>query len=926
MCGTSNEKFSKWNVWDLHVHPPGTALNDQYERTTLEDFCDELIELGMPVIGVTDYYSVKQAFAVKALMEQKGSGIRIFPNIEFRDPAKIGDRNMNYHVLFSDSVSKNKIDAFLARVPVEGASNKFLCDIAPKEADKTTTSLKGVVEKLRESFGQDEYFVILASGDDGYRPKGNHEKWAPRDKELSVNAVSLADAVFGNAKVKSFWDSAEARTIYGHRKLPVFACSDAHTLQRLRDFHSSDQRLWIKALPTFSGLCELRVEPSDRVRIQQFEPDAKDPAKVIETIELRSKSDNSNTPPKFQQRLELSPNLNSVIGARSSGKSLLGAALSYAVEPTMTISRKKELLPETLKKSEIGKLAGATNGWPWAEFDAEVEVKIHWANNEVSTPAAPSGHLTYLPQGYLNALVETEELDRLLNQTLVNKDPKLRAALETAELSLSAAKNTIQRATETILQEERALEKAKNELKELGTEDQLRKRLVKLKDQLAEASGERLSKETKDLISELEVAKRFQDVTARDNNSVERQLSFLVAAKPPRPSVSDEIEKFESETLDAAWDRVWERFVEDAREILSRYIEAEDYACDLTNRQVIAIEEKLRSTNDGTVPTISTEHTELENEIATLERQVGRAKELKNQLTKLKESIAASTKQLLSVRKETLENAYSLTRDYQEENHDQKNSIKVSFELGFDDQMLPQVDFVNKNRENNEWTWFVSDFMPDPNGSDPKTVEQNFSAVIESILRNDLSIRRGQERKRSDLLKEIALLLPRPRVFAEMEGDRIGGFRPSDMSAGKRAMVALTLLLEDSEQKWPLIIDQPEDDLDSRSITDVVVPFLRSIKADRQVIIISHNANLVVGSDSENVIVANQHSEEFKNRSKLRYYYGCGALESQVTGKKKNYFFARARIKDHVCQILDGGQQAFSKRAERYRDDNLHLG
>jgi len=51
---------------------------------------------------------------------------------------------------------------------------------------------------------------------------------------------------------------------------------------------------------------------------------------------------------------------------------------------------------------------------------------------------------------------------------------------------------------------------------------------------------------------------------------------------------------------------------------------------------------------------------------------------------------------------------------------------------------------------------------------------------------------------------------------AEMEGDKIGGFSESTMTPGKRALFALRLILDESEDTWPLLIDQPEDDLDSK--------------------------------------------------------------------------------------------------------------
>jgi ABC-type lipoprotein export system ATPase subunit len=60
-----------------------------------------------------------------------------------------------------------------------------------------------------------------------------------------------------------------------------------------------------------------------------------------------------------------------------------------------------------------------------------------------------------------------------------------------------------------------------------------------------------------------------------------------------------------------------------------------------------------------------------------------------------------------------------------------------------------------------------------------------------------------------------------------------------------------------ANSKFPILIDQPEDDLDNRSIFNELIPFIREKKIERQFIIVTHNANVVLGGDAEEVIVAN---------------------------------------------------------------------
>lgn len=158
------------------------------------------------------------------------------------------------------------------------------------------------------------------------------------------------------------------------------------------------------------------------------------------------------------------------------------------------------------------------------------------------------------------------------------------------------------------------------------------------------------------------------------------------------------------------------------------------------------------------------------------------------------------------------------------------------------------------------------------------------------------------------------------RFSAELDSDRIGGFSLSSMTPGKQALFALTLILNESQEPWPLLIDQPEDDLDSRSIYDTIVPYLTKRKRERQIIMVSHNPNLVIGADSEEVIVANRHGADRPNTGAQTFEYLTGSLEhSQARIDTSPTVLGRLGIREHACEILDGGEEAFQKRREKYK-------
>ena len=117
-----------------------------------------------------------------------------------------------------------------------------------------------------------------------------------------------------------------------------------------------------------------------------------------------------------------------------------------------------------------------------------------------------------------------------------------------------------------------------------------------------------------------------------------------------------------------------------------------------------------------------------------------------------------------------------------------------------------------------------------------------------------------------------------------------------DLSEGQRATALLPLILRASS--CPLIIDQPEDDLDNSFIFQVLVKNAIRLKKERQLIFVTHNANIPVLGDAERIIV--MHMENPTKAAAPR----SGDLEER---------------KEDILQLLEGGKEAFEHREQRYR-------
>ncbi len=171
--------------------------------------------------------------------------------------------------------------------------------------------------------------------------------------------------------------------------------------------------------------------------------------------------------------------------------------------------------------------------------------------------------------------------------------------------------------------------------------------------------------------------------------------------------------------------------------------------------------------------------------------------------------------------------------------------------------------------------------------------EDNKIKLSELLRRNEYFVVGGEIK----LLNILFLKANVEKYIQVLSKSTYKGKEPSELSVGQRGTFYVCLKLATDAFGSPFVFDQPEDDLDNDFIVKELVPIFREIKKYRQVIIVTHNANLCVNADAEQVIVASNEAEIIS--------YTSGALE--------NY-----RIRESVYNILEGGEAAFLKREKKY--------
>jgi energy-coupling factor transporter ATP-binding protein EcfA2 len=146
-------------------------------------------------------------------------------------------------------------------------------------------------------------------------------------------------------------------------------------------------------------------------------------------------------------------------------------------------------------------------------------------------------------------------------------------------------------------------------------------------------------------------------------------------------------------------------------------------------------------------------------------------------------------------------------------------------------------------------------------------------------------------------MDRLEILMPEDEIKVSYKQNDSTRWKPlSNASAGQKTSAILAFIL--SHGSNPLILDQPEDDMDNYVIYELIVKKLASTKSKRQVIVATHNANIPVNGDSEYVIVMN-------SDSKLVKVLNAGTVENN-------------EIKNEICAIMEGGEKAFQMRSHRY--------
>lgn len=991
---------SIWRRWDLHLHAPGTKLNNAFGDPADDEVWDRYLESleSSPVIafGITDYFCCDTFFEVERRYQDKypNSTKVFFPNLELRLSESISKdgSHPHIHVIFNlDGVhcERDKIVRFLTNLETQSIDKditKMRCVDLKTDAHfaAATVSLDALKEALSDTFGQSRpYLIGFPANNDGLKSTDTN---SPRKVVLADVIDRTCDFFFGTEKNRDFLLRADRYDNGESAPKPVVSGSDAHSfedLDRLSGDVSGFSPTWIKADTTFDGLRQICHEPASRVHIgaspQVLIRQEQDRTKFLSRLCINQIDGYGEENGQWFKNVDLplNPELTAIIGNKGSGKSALVDILGLLGD-----SRQEDyfsFLTDQSKSKKFRQRGFAENftaSIQWLSGASAEKLLSEPCNREMPET------VRYLPQNYFEQLtndIEIEQFRREIEDVVFSHVDPTETLGKSSFGELEEAK-TLQSKQEvsSLKQRLRELNVEIVRLEEQGSPQYRRKLLAQIEEKKAELAA-------LDAAKPKEVAKPASDDPAQNvlSKRVDSLTSLLGQLHERGQKTVSEISTLKTKYQEAtalrdAVSGLVARFQEEISELEPKFtklgLQAKSLVSLATNLtplnekigqiktsiDALELDNKPEFQTDTdydvfkTLPDLRAAYAHVSSEIETLKEQLGTPQrryqayvERLNEWTGKRQDIAGNSEDpkpgtlayLISSQTyvdntlaERLNGKQSERQEIVREIFQSKNQVlqfyadlkesvegrleavrSEGFEIEIDASFIVDREFVRQFlnlinqrkrgpfRNDMEARQELNRRLQDTNWNDAEAIIEFCEGILDIMRHPEGSS--GEELAIVDQahdVKSVYDYLFSLDFLASRYELRLGGKNLNELSPGEKGLLLLIFYLQLDRKNTPLIIDQPEDNLDNDSIFKVLAKCIRDAKRHRQVILVTHNPNLAIGADAEQIIYVKL--EKSKN---YKFSYESGSIENP-------------KLNQRIIDVLEGSQPAFIKRRIKY--------
>lgn len=892
---------SEWRIWDLHVHTP-FSLEHNYKCNSEENIWDKYIDAlehlpsDIKVLGINDYLFID---GYRKVLEYKAQGRLqnielILPVVEFRLAKFCGNekfKRINFHIIFSNELTPDLIQqqflnaltahytlssdcnqqwgGIVTRDSLEELGRKIINSVPEEKQNQYASPLKEgfnnlnlelsvIMSPLNNASHIFDGKYITAIG----KTEWDDFKWDDNSIAEKKSIINEADIVFTAAEDIDKYKKSKKKLHEQQVNELLLDCSDAHCFSdetTIKD-RLGNCKTWIKADTTFEGLKQILFEPDDRVRVQSTKPDEKNIYQVIDSITL-------NEDGFWRGTIPLNPNLNTIVGGRSTGKSSLLKAIA------------------------------AKHGNKGVDNDDFIRqhlngVSIRWqdGNDQLGR------EIEYFRQSYMHDIAfDSNKTNQIIEDIIKHKDET--GLLKEYYEHLTELSKAISESVFSVFQMQKEIDLLKKSLSEKGKREGVNQQLNLLKAKVADlqkdaelTSEERLSLDV--YINQVQEKKKLISNAEQDLTIFEKLLSST-----PFDSSYEEKWQFgnisfglnQSETyrlfsnLKVKTETEWNKIVNELKDnTVKAKLQLTSEIQTITNSDIYKKGIRIFEGNK--------ELKDLNIKIQEEEKTLTAIDEMQNRLDK---TIQQQNNLILRI----IDNHHSFKTSAEHVSE----SLSISYD-GLDIHVSINFhkeefrDFLENrlNQRGYERQEYLQGLLNNYDNNN----KINSSFFLKNLLTGDVLLKNGYD------AQNVAVEFLSRNWYSLNYSITYQSDTFANMSEGKQAFVILKLLLDFSDKKCPILIDQPEDSLDNRAIYNELVAYIKRKKQERQIILVTHNSNVVVSADAENVIVANQNGTDTPNWGGLKFQYIHGALKIQKVRTKQRQRFCLHRGLENISVIF----------------------
>ncbi len=937
---TSCYKGMRWLKCDLQMQTPadarhwaGDRLEAGQDAAAAKAFAEACYQQRLDVVGITDHNFLSKNFiphlqaAFDEIEREFSHKITLFPGFEF-EAAGVG-RGVHVLCLFEPGSDLSRLDSILTECGVSYPRVN-----AAGQLEKSDKNLKEILRIVQDKCGG---IVIMphATSNDGIFDNDSIAEWLQQDQFTNPDllAVEVPKPVHmmsaGYQRLLRSGDDCQP----GWKRIRPIATLMSSDNKKLVDIDEHQKPTpnsigcrysWLKmSEPSIESLRQAFLDHESRIILPEDVTTDTHPAQRVRQATIQSISI-KNVAFLADEVVHFSPNLNCVIGGRGSGKSTL---LEY-LRIILGKDKSKDLddgTKERIKRvRDTLNVPGAEVEVCWVSADG-VEDCIVWQNGSPTVQgrdlADPETFFNSLPirfysQQQLNRLTESKTDDGSVRQAqrllelvdgftknelddLADRERKLKLQIQDAFSHLRKAK-TLEKDYRRLQQEHQELDrqwKARSEIQEDARRHQLLKAEARYLEGLAGIPGKQFT-DVASLAETIAASHLAFQVTDSTHATWFRQFDDKVKAAKDSVAraIRDAVEQFEAAVEDLKTsDPAWNLIREELDQADARFSEA-CAAKGLTTDDVGHLQEINQSRAKK-----QREIDETGAEIQRLKEAAGDTGLLMRLLHRIwreqfqKRVEAAERANEIAVLKEGAQRFIEVSAKYQQD-HKSFRELWQSFapsdgrtRLGKNWESCGETLYTLFTGQGDaESPWQV---LEERLSAEQGSAGSDFGANSQELFQHIQDNLERWERLRCSRVQDTVDM----KLF-RADGSTAGSIAEGSLSDGQRNTAALALLL--AQEGGPLVIDQPEDELDSNFVFRELIPMLRKVKSKRQLIIATHNANLPVNGDAELVYA-------FEARDGKGEARACGGLD-------------QASVTTAVLDIMEGTEEAFRRRREKY--------